>query len=123
MNKPAMTPDEWANYKDIVRPRMRKDSLFGPIPQTLTLSIDPPHFVDVSDGEYTIRIEEDEDLHGTAAACLFRQPFGFTHDDVGHLRLVAGQCDALRLGTNHSAVLRNLADRIEALLPPREEAE
>ncbi len=42
----------------------------------------------------------------------------FTQDDAEHLKLIAGQCDALRLGQNHARALRDLAARIAALLPP-----
>ena len=59
-----------------------------------------------------------ERRHALAALALHGQPFGFTRDDVEHVRLVAGQCDALRLGPSHASVLRDLADRIAALLPP-----
>jgi hypothetical protein len=40
----------------------------------------------------------------------------FTRDDVEHTRLVAGQCESLRLGLNHAYVLRDLSERIEAML-------
>jgi hypothetical protein len=63
-------------------------------------------------------VETPEMRHALAALALHEQPFGFTREDVEHLRLVAGQCDALRLGANHAYVLRNLAARLAALLPP-----
>lgn len=43
----------------------------------------------------------------------------FTHDDIEFLELVAGQVTALRLGPEKADVLRDLADRIAALLPPK----
>jgi hypothetical protein len=54
---------------------------------------------------------------------LHGQPFGFSWEDVEHLRLIAGQPEALYLGINHGYVLRNLADRIAALLPPKDSTE
>jgi hypothetical protein len=49
-----------------------------------------------------------------AAFALAEQPFGFTHDDVAAVRRAAANTpDGTAAG-----VLRNLADRLEALLPP-----
>jgi hypothetical protein len=62
--KPALTPEEWANFKDSGFP--------------LTLSCDPPHFVDIGDDVRTIRVSDS--LHAVAAFCLHRQPFGFTRE-------------------------------------------
>jgi len=50
--------------------------------------------------------------HKLAALCLHNQPFGFTREDVKLLRAFANLC---------TSDFRNLADRIEALLPPEEE--
>jgi hypothetical protein len=49
-----------------------------------------------------------------AALCLHGQPFGFTHDDVELLRYIASGM----LDYDYEPV-QDLADRIEALLPPR----
>lgn len=58
------------------------------------------------------------DRHGLAARCLHGQPFGFTWGDVDLLRGNANADDDIDAGFNER--MRNLADRIEALLPPRE---
>jgi hypothetical protein len=56
------------------------------------------------------------ECHALAALCLHGRPFGFTHEDVRELR------EALEM--NHAGILgprtASLADRIEALLPPKE---
>lgn len=57
--------------------------------------------------------------HGLAASCLYGQPFGFTRYDVMVLRGVSCLDGPFR--TCH-AELNDLADRIEALLPPSEGA-
>jgi hypothetical protein len=62
--------------------------------------------------------------HARAALALIGRPFGFTREDVRMLRETARRDDEeLRTGNNartdiDSDALRNLADRIEALLPP-----
>ena len=61
-------------------------------------------------GENLLAWAEDDthlDRHQLAAVALYGQPFGFTWDDVDRLR------------TTNDPVLRSLADRIAALLPPR----
>lgn len=54
----------------------------------------------------------DSDRHWLGAVALQGQPFGFTWADVEALRAWDPR--------NYEAELRNLADRIAALLPPRE---
>lgn len=61
--------------------------------------------------------------HATAAFCLHGQPFGFTWEDVdalrrGHAEEHGSGCVA-SLGDPPCSLL-SLADRIAALLPPRE---
>lgn len=53
-----------------------------------------------------------EDRHALAALCLYEQPFGFTQEDVKGLRWAA--TGSLLFG----GALAELAERIEALLPP-----
>ena len=75
----------------------------------------PPVFVDIAG------------LHALAALCLDNRrvrrelwPSGFTWDDVNLLRAQADVAEAL--GENEGDIVtrsRDLADRIEALLPPR----
>ena len=56
--------------------------------------------------------------HATAALCLHNQPFGFHREDVANIR------DALIFkyrepDDERNEQLESLADRIEALLPPK----
>ena len=65
--------------------------------------------------------------HQLAAVCLYGQPFGFTRADVAFLQSLAawhhkqtyGKAAGWRQSVLSEVVeLRNLADRIAALLPP-----
>ena len=56
----------------------------------------------------------DRDKHRLAAQCLHGQPFGFTQEMVDELRLAAGYCRT----TSHELWCDDIADLIEALLPP-----
>lgn len=81
-----------------------------------------------TDGTVWVAAEADEctDPKGAAALCLHGQPFGFTWEDVDRLRefarddeandRVGDQC----FGQEFQRWARELADRIAALLPPRE---
>ena len=60
--------------------------------------------------------EELQDPHGVAALCLHGQPFGFTRGDVLLCRGNLEHPDSHEIWTK----LADLADRIEALLPPEE---
>lgn len=97
--KPALTPEEWR----------KKATGDGDTGDTMILD----GFVAVV-MDFT-RFIEVLDRHGTAALCLHGQPFGFTREDV---LLCRGQ-----LHHPESAeiweLLHSLADRIEALLPPK----
>lgn len=53
------------------------------------------------------------DRHALAALCLHGQPFGFTQEDVDAVLVAADEADMDEL--------QSVADRIEALLPPRKE--
>lgn len=60
------------------------------------------------------------DDHGTAALLLHGQPFGFTWEDVDTLRYEA-ESEWLGVSSpNPGDILSSIADRIGALLPPRE---
>lgn len=66
------------------------------------------------------RFTYEEKLHAAAAMSLYRQPFGFTHADVA---LLYAEADLhQRHGTSDDVVrarlLRSLAARVAALLPP-----
>lgn len=93
--KPALTAEEWASFRALP-------------------AID-----------YTNHPEELERAHRAAAKHLHGQPFGFTREDVTTLRESADY-QAIREGNtigpgSLAAFYTNLADRIEALLPPEEE--
>lgn len=104
--KPAMTTAEWAGERDL------------------------GGYVDVADGVIDVgpgygesAESRDSRMHALAALLLHEQPFGFTREDVGLLRkyadLVAERGEAI--GIDLSATIKHtndLADRIEALLPP-----
>lgn len=58
--------------------------------------------------------------HAVAAAALYRQPFGFTWQDVDDIRHAASEpWDGSRAIGFRDERLALLADRIAALLPPR----
>lgn len=68
-------------------------------------------------------------LHAVAALCLVGQPFGFTRDDVGALNEAINEFRVKGIAPidPHSAefretaeALQSIADRIAALLPPRQ---
>jgi hypothetical protein len=95
--KPAMTAEQWAE------------------PQTLK---------HISDLAY------DNELHAVAALALLRQPFGFTWVDVDDELTVAERYESDAGYTNTAVVTlamrlarraRDRADRIAALLPPRDQ--
>ncbi len=56
--------------------------------------------------------------HAVAAIALEGQPFGFTREDVKELRGVAEDYEHRGLTPCPFDTLNDLADRIEALLPP-----
>lgn len=95
--KPALTPEEWAD-KSAVRPWGIFDNV-----------IDEASFRDLGP----------EGKHAAAALCLHGQPYGFTWEDVvllmAEVSTLTGYIDE-----EEDAHWRSLADRIAALLPPRE---
>lgn len=102
---PALTPEEWADFDG-------KTS--GDIRVT--------HYLDDgrSGNEVAMLIPVDAKL-AVAALCLHGQPFGFTWEDVDMLR---EEHDAHALGCMSTlgdppCKFLALADRIQALLPPR----
>lgn len=120
--KPALTPEQWASA-----------------PVEITFAFASAGFV-VFEGEQLstnpppqIEINPETDRHGLAALALYGQPFGFTREDVAHLRGEAswlenenfvggllGKFEDRGYNTNRIKGLRSLADRIEALLPPED---
>lgn len=101
--EPALTPEEWADEK------------------MWNASPDPEM---IGHGE-----EGPKGLHRIAARALHGQPFGFTRDDVDRLRKAHPFTMTFPDGTEVAGVqldwvtaeqVADLADRIEALLPPRD---
>ena len=110
--RPALTPEEWQDLDS-------GEAL-------------------IEDGELCVRYDSGlasevvGDRHALAALCLHGQPFGFTWDDVevlreispehrigcAHLAFVGSDCDCE--AEQESATIASVADRIAALLPPRE---
>jgi len=102
--KPALTRDEWAD------PNGRLDNGGGVFPYVtdsgdISLCCDDSYYHGELDAA---------DRHALAALCLHDQPFGFTREDVEFLRDMASEW------ASEEYEYLNLADRIDALLPPEE---
>ena len=137
MIEPAMTPEEWAaalnpgGDVDMVRGDLRlwRHDEGEPFPVEVGI-----RSVDIMNGERVAGISHvlGKDLHALAALALHGQPFGFTWEDVDALRYDAEQARRLAVlhagrwyGDMHELEVRlsSIADRIAALLPPRDEAD
>lgn len=97
---PALTPEQWAE--------VREDKL------------GEGDFLDSYGGEHSVRGGRE---HALVALLLHNQPFGFTWGDVDLLRATAQYVvrgDRLNLWGREADRLNALADRIAALLPPRQ---
>ena len=92
--KPALTPEEWATFQIVVI------DYDGVLVRVRYLAHMPPGGI----------------MQKIAAACLHKQPFGFTHYDLVKLR------DALPWNEESEAWLNSLIERIQALLPPSPDA-
>lgn len=111
MTKPALTVEEWANLQTA-------DGWIDSIDGDLIWNRgDEWHQANLADGR-----------HGLAALALHGQEFGFTWADEDLLRSLANvkTCGAVGDGVTddtpafqRAATVASLADRIEALLPPR----
>lgn len=103
-SRPALTAAEWA--------KGLREVIDGYVDECLGV-------IDVRLGEYGPPPSKGEQARALAALLLHGQPFGFTWDDVDLLRSVAE--DYVGEPAQETAPpLSNLADRIAALLPPRE---
>ncbi|MBI4408631.1 MAG: hypothetical protein HY561_02905 [Gemmatimonadetes bacterium] len=106
---PPLSDDEWraleARPDQSAAERPRYAALGGPAHRELTVE---PGTVAVG-----------RDRHALAALALHAQPFGFSWTDVDALVEAIG-CAAEVGHANVGVRLYNLADRIAALLPPRE---
>jgi hypothetical protein len=113
MTKPALTPEEWAELCADWYSVNRGPYLGWPV-------ADGARRLEIEEDKVEVHLDPDEytaipqwGLHAVAALCLHGQPFGFTWDDVAMLR-EEGSVGYPETGRK----LRDLADRIEALLPP-----
>lgn len=114
--KPALTPRQWANLKTDLRRVAPAEELFG---DWMEFFVEPDRLL-INDGipmaakpdAGGLEIVPRRHWHALAALCLHEQPFGFTRDDVAMIRGEAADRGV------HGAEWSNLADRIEALLPP-----
>lgn len=112
--KPALTPEEWAGatHRD---------------PAVYPMATDPRWLQEVIDGYMSMYADEPAH-HKTAAVALHGQPFGFTWADVDMLREEVEPCGCRQTASAAEdaevmcvfRALEALADRIAALLPPRE---
>lgn len=95
---PALTVAEWM----VIRHRRNHKPIGGKV----------RGYVDAEEWSEEIR-------HAVAAQCLFDVPFGFTHEDVDHLKRMAERStwDEPEIDNYDAEWLRSLADRIAALLP------
>jgi hypothetical protein len=102
--RPALTREEWAGATGAI------DPLMEPFTE-LHVSIQPDGALAIW-GAYDGGVQSPAARHALAALALHGQPFGFTWQDVDLLRDAVDYLDPR---------IRTLADRIAALLPPREE--
>ena len=117
---PALTPEEWEGVGWNLADHLEESAHWQPgdgLRIWLNNSQSRVYVTLERAGESTVVINGSGARRALAALCLADQPFGFTHEDVRVLRGLASwvphewQPDGER-------VLRSLADRIEALLPP-----
>lgn len=114
--KPALTPEEWAGEQ----PAMNRDDVL--------IYHDPPPrgggcigITDRDPDDPSSVVILPEHRHALAALALHGQPFGFTWEDVDLLREEARSEYAIPDGMGFTGQeLLDLADRIAALLPPRD---
>jgi hypothetical protein len=105
--KPAMTAEEWEAGL-VKRPTC---------PQLIRNDDSPGVFVWYDQGV----LIEPPDTYALAAMCLYKQPFGFTRQDVEEIRDAARNLEEeFNSPPGSIKELRSIADRIEALLPPEE---
>ena len=89
----------------------------------ISASADSLHLTSHQHGRYAT-FDAPGDRHALAALCLHEQLFGFTRGDVVSLRETAGFYTMVADGAPgvRNSWADDLADRIEALLPPDEAA-
>ncbi len=104
--KPALTAEEWE---------------MGYASKDLRIELRSGGRVGVTAHAYPLGggLGDPRDLPALAALCLHGQPFGFTREDVIVLRAMQDRINFEALDRGIPSV-KDLADRIEALLPPEE---
>ena len=126
--EPALTAEEWASILKAERPNgrgIRDGGLYTEI-AGYEVRLWPPGHVEVVDTDGWYYSHRFNLIHGQAqqfaAICLHNQPFGFTREDVEHIKISAashaGSC--LSGSTDVARYLYDIAARISALLPPEE---
>lgn len=100
--KPALTAKDWAD-------KMFEATL-APTCEATVIVRDVDVFIGSADGACF----RGADRHALAAIALYDQPYGFTREDVNFVHYLA---DLTHDETNRKGA-QELADRIEALLPP-----
>lgn len=98
---PALTAEEWKRKE---RGTVYLSSIHGDV---VVLS-----------GEESATAAPD-DRHALAALALYGQPFGFTHEDVKVLHVVAERILDANLWDTDPERIESIADRIAALLPEK----
>lgn len=104
--KPALTKEEW-------EARQASTEHFGHNTRYGFTGMNPAALAIISAYGGSGATDDPAAFHGIAAFALHGQPFGFTREDVAMLRVFASPPDAPAF-----TPLLDLADRIEALLPP-----
>lgn len=117
--EPALTPEEWANQPE---PMLNRDGDWAYAPEGVA------GVIVGTDAVGHGLVVGSRARHGLAALCLHDQPFGFTREDVEIVRWAADEAEwSARRGPGQTqeeaeaearARYEDLADRIEALLPP-----
>jgi len=97
MTEPALTPSEWRLLRLWNAGKMPGGRVRGMV----VLGLPESH------------------KHGAAACALYGQPFGFTHEDIEILRTMSTTADASDYAGWLAEPLTSIADRLEALLPPK----
>ena len=108
----ALTPDEWA------RPLCTVSRGLTTIKAGLRSAHEPYPVVTVAYLEGEEHIICYEALHALAALSLYNEAHGFTHADVALLRAMGDTSPDSRMTPNWLRHSKDLAARIEALLPP-----
>lgn len=114
--KPAMTAEEWRRLETAPMEQPDPEEWSDPLEGGVRLYGDEVRVY--AEGGFRYEIA---DRHKAAALCLHGQTFGFSWEDVDELRLQS-RCLPGRLW-QVSDHYNDLADRIAALLPPREIAD